>query len=62
MNTSNPYGTETIAREHQAEIERRLRQAAQLRGGRPRLASSRARLLLLAAAMIITLALVAAFV
>ena len=35
MNTSNPYGTEHIARERQAEIERELRQAAQLRGLRP---------------------------
>ena len=32
MNTSNPYGTEHIARERQVEIERELRQAAQLRG------------------------------
>jgi len=35
MNTSNPFGTEHIARERQAEIERELRQVAQLRGLRP---------------------------
>ena len=32
MNTSNPYGTESIARQRQAEIEQQLRQAALLRG------------------------------
>ena len=35
MNTSNPFGTEHIARERQAEIEKQLRLAAQLRELRP---------------------------
>ena len=35
MNTSNPFGTEHIARERQAEIEKQLRQAAQLRSAFP---------------------------
>ena len=34
MNTSNPFRTETIARERQAEIARQLRQAAWLQGNR----------------------------
>jgi len=40
MNTSNPFGTETIARQRQAEIGKHLRQEAQLRGLRaPRTSS-----------------------
>jgi hypothetical protein len=67
MNTSNPFGTESIARERQAQVEEHLRQAAQLRQSgmtrRPpsrRAGPSRVRLVVLATAVIITLA-VAAF-
>lgn len=35
MNTSNRFEIETLARQRQAEIEKQLRQAAQLRSLRP---------------------------
>jgi hypothetical protein len=35
MNSSNRYGIESMARQRQAEIEKQLRQAAELRNLRP---------------------------
>jgi hypothetical protein len=68
MNTSNRYGAETLARQHQAEIEEHLRQTAQLRGPVSQIAPSgrlagrsRRRLILLTLGMLITLA-AAAFI
>ena len=36
MNNSNRYGVENMARQRQAEIEKQLRLAAELRSGQPK--------------------------
>ncbi len=41
MNNSNRYGVEFMARQRQAEIEKQLRQAAEIRNGQPKRQSAR---------------------
>jgi hypothetical protein len=62
MNTSNRYGVETAARQHQAEIGEHLRHRAQLRDQAPQVAPAdrlgrrwRSRLMPLTLGVIITL-------
>jgi hypothetical protein len=69
MNTSNRYGVETAASQHQTEIEEHLRQRAQLRDQAPGVAPSgrlgrrwRRRLVPLTLGVIITLGVAALLV